>query len=115
MEEILKDLQEKEESIYNIRIDIMNSKNDIFNMNNSNFSKNEFKIAKFCKLNKQKQFTTYHHNNLTLYIENDINYVYETEIKQYYKINNKEIYNQMIYEEIIKNKIKNQFTYNKNI
>ena len=84
MDKVLKEYVELNDSIYNIRLDIgYTSQNNIslnINHNINTFTKLEQKISKFCKKYNNKIYTTYHHNNLILYIENDINYVYENTI-----------------------------------
>jgi hypothetical protein len=84
MNNIVKELNELNDSIYNLRIDIANKseyKNAILINHPINiFNKYEQRILKFCKYYNNKKYTTYHNNNLTLYIDNNTNYVYETNI-----------------------------------
>jgi hypothetical protein len=92
MDNILKELIDKNDSINNIRVDIGYKTNYNYSLNINHpinlFNKYEQKIAKFCKKMNTKSYTTYHNDNLTLYIENDINYVYEINISDSYFYNN---------------------------
>lgn len=88
MNDIVKDLQAVNESLYNIRINI-GSKTNYENSINKHipddlFEKYENSIKKLCQFYGNKKYVSYHHNNLVLNIYNDVNYVVEINIMNNY-------------------------------
>ena len=110
MNDIIKDLQELNESLYNIKINIGSKTNYENSINkhipNDLFEKYENSIKKLCQFYSNKKYVSYHHTNLVLNIANDINYVLETNImKNYFLDVNQHYINMYIYKTTVQDNI----------
>jgi hypothetical protein len=87
MDNIIKDLHNLNETIYNFHINIgfkINEKNINKHIPEQLFERYENCFKKFCQFYINKKYISYHHNNLILNINNDINYVTEINIIKNY-------------------------------
>jgi hypothetical protein len=109
---IIKDLQDLNESLYNIRINIGSKTNYEQSINkhivNDVFEKYENCFKKFCQFQLNKKYMSYHHNNLVLNIINDVNYTIETNILKNYFLDVNQKY---ININLIKNNIQDNIVF----